>query len=99
MFLEKIFKKKYDKFKEGDIFYIENKGKYQLFRLLKKDNKRNIFHVQGFEEKLIIPDKNKISELKVKIFHMPIDKNEFKMQLLLVIVKYQMMIWLDILNI
>ena len=65
-------------FKEGDIFYTEKKGIFQIFKLLKIDDHPEIFHVKGFKELNSIPQLDDIDEFKVKIHHFPIDAKGFK---------------------
>ena len=82
-FFKKIFgsKKKetpiHEKFQEGDIFYTEKEGKYQLFKLLKIDDGVNVFHVKAFEEVSSIPKANEIGNLRVQIHHFPIAQTGF----------------------
>lgn len=66
------------KFREGDVFYTEKEGTYQIFKLLKIDDKVNTFHVKAYEEISSIPESSAIENLKVKIHHFPVDKNGFK---------------------
>jgi tetratricopeptide (TPR) repeat protein len=67
----------HENFKEGDIFYTEKEGKYQIFKLLKIDNEVDTFHVKAFEEVTAIPRANEIEDFKVQIHHFPIARTGF----------------------
>lgn len=64
-------------FQEGDIFYTENEGKYQTFKLLKIDHEVDTFHVKAYEDIAFIPKADEIESLKVQIHHFPIARTGF----------------------
>lgn len=65
-------------FKEGDVFYTEKDGKYDVFKLLKINPEYNTFHVMGFEPVSDLPEKNEVGNLKIFIHHFPLNKDGFE---------------------
>lgn len=68
---------KEDDFEEGDIFYTEQDGIFQLFKLLVTEPELGTYHVKGFEGLTTLPRREEIEHLKVQVHHFPIDKNGF----------------------
>ena len=62
---------------EGDIFYTFIDQQYHIYKLLKIDNEIDTFHVLNYKSQTTLPEKDRIGELTVQIYHFPIDKNGF----------------------
>lgn len=67
----------YSNFEEGDIFYTNENGKYNFFKVLKVENDNNTLHVLMYEEKSDLPSMNQVEQFKARVYHVPIDKNGF----------------------
>lgn len=67
----------YSNFEEGDIFYTNENSKYNFFKVLKVENDNNTLHVLMYEEKSDLPSMNQVEQFKVRVYHVPIDKNGF----------------------
>lgn len=67
----------HENFQEGDIFYTEEDCRYQIFKLLRIDNKMDGLHVLGYDDTTSVPAEDEIENLKIKIYHFPIDRNGF----------------------
>lgn len=83
-FFKKLFggsdneKEEHTDFQEGDIFYTNTEGKFQIYKLLKYENEFETFHVKAYEDVNDLPHPNEIKHLKVEIHHFPIAKTGFK---------------------
>jgi len=62
---------------EGDIFYTEYDGQYHIYKLLKKDEVEETFHVLGYTPINEEPTLGKLYQLEVGFYHAPIHPESF----------------------
>lgn len=67
-----------DNFSEGDIFYTFFDNHYHFYKLLKEDIDLDIYHVLTYKPIAQLPNKEKINELDILVYHAPIAKTGFE---------------------
>jgi tetratricopeptide (TPR) repeat protein len=65
-------------FREGDIFYIHYDDHYNVYKLLKKDEAEETFHVLCYEALDKEPGLSDIHQLEVSIYHTPVHQESFE---------------------
>ncbi len=63
--------------KEGDIFYTEYDGKYHVYKLLRKEEAEETFHVLGYTPVDEEPTLESLHTLEISYFHAPIHHESF----------------------
>jgi tetratricopeptide (TPR) repeat protein len=64
-------------FVEGDIFYVQHEGDYQVFKLLRHDTQLGAYHVLCYEPIAELPAKDELPQLSVAVYHSPIAVDGF----------------------
>lgn len=70
-------------FKSGDIFYVKNNRKINLYKLLKNDEDAECYHVLSYMPLTSVPDEEAITSLDVYSYHAPIHSGSFSEAVLL----------------
>jgi tetratricopeptide (TPR) repeat protein len=63
--------------REGDVFYTEYDGRYHVYKLLKKDEAEETFHVLCYAALNEKPSLDTLDRLEVNIYHTPIHSESF----------------------
>lgn len=64
-------------FREGDIFYVHYDDQYYIYKLLKKDDAEETFHVLGYIPIAEEPTLNALHELEISFYHTPVHPESF----------------------
>ena len=62
---------------EGDVFYTINKGKYNVYKLLRIDDEGSTLHVTGYKPVTHLPTLDRLADMEVFVQHFPIDSKGF----------------------
>lgn len=62
----------------GDLFYVIHDGAYHTYKLLGNDADVSCYHVLAYEPLNATPSPKEVDNLKISIYHMPIDAAGFK---------------------
>ncbi len=65
------------KLRKGDIFYTEYDGQFHIYKLLRKEEAAETFHVLGYKSLAEEPTLDKLNELEINFFHAPIHQESF----------------------
>lgn len=67
----------YTDFEAGDIFYTYEKNRYQFFKVLKAEHENGTLHILMYQDMSGMPTTSQVNDFKVRVYHLPIDKNGF----------------------
>ncbi len=62
----------------GDLFYVNHDGAYHTYKLLASDAANSCYHVLAYEPLGAAPVPREVGNLKIRIFHLPIDAAGFE---------------------
>lgn len=80
-FFSKLFNKQQEPpagFLQGDIFYTRVNGQFHIYKVLKVDDEHQTYHLLVYQPVDKLPKTEDIKDMKVSVYHVPIDKSGFE---------------------